>query len=64
MMADMIRKVEFEIVVRSPIVGVYHASRLEAPLQNRQKRRTIASVHDLKKSPGRPRLTVDHTKDP
>ena len=35
MMGDMIRKVAFKIVVRSLVVGVYHA-RLETPLQNRQ----------------------------
>ena len=35
MMGDMIRKVAFKIVVRSPVVGVYRASRLETPLQNR-----------------------------
>ena len=36
MMGDMIRKVAFKIVVRSLVVGVYRASRLETPLQNRQ----------------------------
>ena len=36
MMGDIIRKVAFKIVVRSLVVGVYRASRLETPLQNRQ----------------------------
>ena len=36
MMGDMIRKVAFKIVVRSLVVGVYRASRLETPLQNWQ----------------------------
>ena len=36
MMGDMSRKVAFKIVVRSLVVGVYRASRLETPLQNRQ----------------------------
>ena len=36
MMGDMIRKVAFKIVVRSPVVGVYRTCRLETPLQNRQ----------------------------